>query len=418
MFVVIFTHSYPYDFAAEQTFVQHEISQVMEQFDRVILIPKTTRGAKYPVAAGVEVDEQYSAFLKINSHPRRLVSRAARSKILRWELQRKRVLFLSPSRLLKLVMFAGRAELTRQWLSDWLRARAIRPADGILYSYWLDHAATGLSMLKPEFPAIKTVSRAHGYDLYEEYYFPYYWPYRRETLAALDRLFFASEAGRTYFCARYPEFSSKYETAHLGIADPGFISRSSADGVFRMVSCSSIVSVKRIDLLVQSLAVLARLRPAQTFEWIHFGDGNARKSLEKQMAREFPANIKGHFAGRVSNEQVMQHYRDQPCDVFINVSETEGGAPVAIQEAISCGIPVVAAAVGGNPEIVSERNGILLEPDPTPAQIAAALLIIKDDSERAAQKRLESRRLWEASYNADINFRDFAERLKLIRNSD
>ena len=39
-------------------------------------------------------------------------------------------------------------------------------------------------------------------------------------------------------------------------------------------------------------------------------------------------------------------------DVFVNASVTEGGSPVAVQEAVSCSIPIIATDAGGNGEIV------------------------------------------------------------------
>jgi glycosyltransferase involved in cell wall biosynthesis len=86
-------------------------------------------------------------------------------------------------------------------------------------------------------------------------------------------------------------------------------------------------------------------------------------------------------------------------------------------EAISYGIPVIATSVGGNTEIVSDRNGILLDSNPTPEEIAQALLKICDSPGLAQKMRVESRRVWEESYNADVNFRAFAEQLKAIRQS-
>jgi glycosyltransferase involved in cell wall biosynthesis len=111
----------------------------------------------------------------------------------------------------------------------------------------------------------------------------------------------------------------------------------------------------------------------------------------------------------------MEYYRDFPCDVFANVSMTEGGAPVAIQEAVACGIPVVATNVGGNPEIVSEKNGIILDPDPSPEEIASALLKILDHPSMSAEMRKQSRLVWQARYNAEVNFRAFADKLRFIR---
>jgi glycosyltransferase involved in cell wall biosynthesis len=151
----------------------------------------------------------------------------------------------------------------------------------------------------------------------------------------------------------------------------------SEDGVFRIVSCAHIVPVKRLDLLLKE----SRGSPAcaRKFEWVHFGDGTGGKSLNKKMTRDFPQNARGRLMGNVPNSEIIQHYRELPVDVFVNVSGTEGGAPVAIQEAISCGIPIIATLVGGNPEVVSEKNGILLDPGPSPHEIAVALLKIWTD---------------------------------------
>jgi len=414
MTLIIFTQSYPYDFAAEHIFVGPELYHLAEQFEKIVLVPRACKGRRLSLPSGVDVDDRYADFLQRNSRPHRMIQLALASRSFFQEIHNHLSILLYPSKILKLILFSSRVELTRQWITNLIQTQQIDPNDCILYSYWFDHAATGLAMAGQEFPAIRVVSRAHGYDIYEEYYYPYYWPYRRETLEELDMLFFASDAGKNHFRDRYPEFISKFETAHLGIEDPGFISSSSDDGVFRIISCSYIVPVKRLGLLLDGIATAARLRPEQKFEWIHFGDGKGRRSLERKMSRKFPFNVQGRFVGDVPNHEIMRHYQNHPCDLFVNVSETEGGAPVSIQEAISCGIPVVATSVGGNPEIVSEKNGLLLSPDPTPDEIAAALLKICDNPSLSAEMRKESRLVWRESYNADINFRSFAERLKSI----
>ena len=60
-------------------------------------------------------------------------------------------------------------------------------------------------------------------------------------------------------------------------------------------------------------------------------------------------------------------------DVFLCTSETEGLSNVLL-EAGSCGLPIVATNVGGNPEVVKDGfNGMIVEPK-QPAQLAAAAL--------------------------------------------
>lgn len=414
MLLILFTTSYPYDFTAEYAFISPEIRRLVKHFDRIILVPRICKGKQLALPPGVEVDVKYAEALRANASPRKMLDLAFRSRPFRSEIRTYPGLLFSPAKLLKLVLFSARAELTRTWTKQMLAAQRIDVNASVLYTYWFDHTPTGLAMIKQDLPGTKIISRAHGYDIYEQYYFPHYWPYRRETLTLLDAVFVASDAGRDYFQKRYPEFRSKFETAHLGIEDPAFMAKPSEDGIFRVASCSYIVPVKRLDLLLEGLAATARLRPGQKFEWVHFGDGKGIRSLQHRIKQRLPSNVQSRLPGYVPNQEILQHYRDQPVDVFVNVSKTEGGAPVSIQEAISCSIPVVATAVGGNPEIVSEKNGILLSANPMPDEIAAALLKIWDNPALAASLRTGSRQVWETGYNAEANFRAFAERLKSI----
>jgi glycosyltransferase involved in cell wall biosynthesis len=71
--------------------------------------------------------------------------------------------------------------------------------------------------------------------------------------------------------------------------------------------------------------------------------------------------------------------------------------------------------VGGNPEIVKDKNGILLGANPSPEEIARAFHVFLDNPALAARKRRGSYEVWSERYNADVNYRVFAERLKSIR---
>ena len=415
MILIVFTKSYPYDFAPEYTFLHREISYLAEKFDKVVLVPKVCSGNRFDVPSGVEVDESLAGFIRKNSSVFRSAMNVLNSKTIYQELRIHPSVLLFPAKFLRLVLFSGRAEIKKNWFRNWMAVHHYDDSHIILYSYWFDDIVMGLGLIKQTNPQIKLVSRAHGYDIYEELYFPFYWPCRQQALSTLDKLFPASEDGANYFREKYPHFVSIVESAHLGVEDPGFQSNPSMDNVFRIVSCAHIVSLKRIDLLLKGIALAAHLRPKQKFEWIHFGGGKGQKALERIVQQSFSANYKSCFTGNVPNEQIMLHYKENPVDAFVNVSKTEGGAPVSIQEAISCSIPVIATSVGGNPEIVSERNGILLSPDPTPQEIANAIFALLDNPEMAVGKRRGSREVWSERYNADVNFRLFAERLKSIR---
>ena len=415
MILIVFTKSYPYDFAAEQTFLHCEISCLAEKFDKVILVPKVCAGKRFDLPSGVEVDEGFAGFIRKNSNLFRFVINVMNSKMIYQELLARPSILLFPAKLLKLILFSGRAEITKNWLGNWLAGNCDDDNNIILYSFWFDDVAMGLGLIKQTNPQIKLVSRAHGYDIYEEMYFPYYWPLRIPALAKVDKLFPASYRGRDYFRNRYPEFFDLFETAHLGVEDPGFTSKPSGDGVFRIVSCAYIVPLKRIALLLEGIACAARMRPKQKFEWQHFGEGRKRRKLIKEVKNKFPDNATGNLPGYVPNQDILRYYKENPVDVFVNLSTTEGGAPVSIMEAVSCSIPVIGTNVGGNPEIVLERNGLLLSPNPTPEEVAQALLQLCDNPDIRYRMGKESRKVWQESYNAGANFQNFAERLRMIR---
>jgi glycosyltransferase involved in cell wall biosynthesis len=272
----------------------------------------------------------------------------------------------------------------------------------------------GIGVVKHTHPRLVAISRAHGYDLYEARHSHQYIPCRTRSLRLIDRVFPDSEAGTRYLADRFPWFASKCETARLGVKEPGFVTSASSDGVVRIVSCSFVVPVKRIDLLLKGIHAAATQRPQQRFEWHHFGNGPLREAIVNQAEAVLPSNVKSCFPGYSTATNLMQFYRENPIDLFANVSESEG-TPVSVMEAIGCGLPVIATAVGGNQEIVSERNGQLISPNPTPDEIATAIFEVVDDPIVAARKRVGSRQVWHEQYNAEQNFQRFADRLIEIR---
>ncbi len=412
--LVLFTASYPYIVGGEQNFLEMELQHLLPSFKRVVLVPEQSNGSRLNELPLTEVDGSYSSHLGSYGILHTFL-RGLLSPLFYRGLMEKPVLFFSFSALRRLFSFAGKAEITRQWVTKWLRAQDLDGKDCLFYTYWFDQAAAGISLARQSFPGLRLISRAHGYDVYEEqYYNPPFWPCRKWVLSVIDRVYPDSKAAVAYLRRKYPDFSSKYEASLLGVRDPGFITMPSQDGVFRIISCSMIRPVKRVDRLLKAIRHAAVLRPDQKIDWHHFGTGDMLNALQKTADETFSSNARAYFHGYSDNPALMRFYRENPLDVFVNLSESEG-TPVSVMEAISCGISVIATAVGGNTEIVSEQNGLLLSPDPLVDEVASAFFYFMDNPTEAEKKRNASREVWQSQYNADRNFSIFAQKLISVR---
>lgn len=122
------------------------------------------------------------------------------------------------------------------------------------------------------------------------------------------------------------------------------------------------------------------------------------------------SSVRCFLPGQLAPPEIFNFYKSMPVDLFLTVSANEG-IPVSIMEAQSFGIPVIATAVGGIPEIVNNINGLLLSANPSPLEIAEAIFKAFSEKEIWGKKRMYSRRNWEENYNAEKNYNAFAAEL-------
>lgn len=417
--LVVFTTSYPYSRVVE-SFLDRELPHLCPAFDAVTLVPRL-----YPppgerlerlLPENVSTDPSVMHDAEREStaaYYLHLIFAALASPAFYTEFRRNYRPMLHPAGMRKALGYLGIALDVRGWVAQRVEEGLLDPARTLLYTYWFDGTALGAALAKRNFPEIRCVSRAHGYDLYAERYAPPYLPFQGPRACSLDRVYPVSEHGRRYIVARHPSCAAGCRVARLGTGDPGFLASPSTDGVFRVVSCSHIIPIKRIDLLVRGLGEAGRMHPDWEFEWVHIGGGPLQAAMETYSAAVLPGNVDHRFTGYLDNAAVLEHYRENAVDAFVNVSESEG-VPVSIMEAESCGIPVIATAVGGTPEIVSGATGILLPEHPAPREIAEAVGRLAADPDGARAMRSACRENWERCYDADRNFNAFAGELQAL----
>ncbi len=404
--VYLFTETYPY-VGPDDPFLPAEVRVLARTLD-VCLIP-TAMGAE-PVASdlgGVRVELGLSEYAsRAGTRVLSLVQSLVTADLYR-ELARQRPLSLRPRAAATIGTRLSRALTVERWVR-----RHLLPIDrpAVVYSWWSAAYAVGLAraLRSADTPLI---TRAHGYDLYAQQEVIGFVPFQSMLLDRVDRVMSASEAGTAYLRQRFPGRASKVSTAYLGIEGQPETSGASVDGVLRLVSCSAVSPVKRVELLARALSVVAERRPDLRFHWTHIGDGELSAHLAAYL--ESQPSLAGSWAltGFLEPASVKAWLMDNPVDLFVNVSASEG-LPVSLMEAASFGIPMMATAVGGNPEIVDNTCGVLLRPDPTPGEIAQAVLdFAAVDSERLQALRTGSRERWEALFTADHNYEAFATML-------
>ena len=393
--VILLTNKYPYGIV--ETFIEAELETVPEDINLTV-IPTQPHS---PFDKGRTVPNYVKVDDVLNSRPR-------------YEYQIKAIqMFFSKAyrNEVKGRKLNGRLTLADRihLLGYFARAKQIADAvderyekeDVVLYSYWATEASFAERILKQR-KGYKSVTRAHGTDVYDGQCIYGTIPGQREAVSGIDCVYVCSKDGRDYLQAKYPESKDKITCAYLGTRDYGFAPGDNRQEEFMIVSCSRLVPVKRVHLLAATLKEITDRR----IHWVHIGDGAERGKIE-EIVKTFPDNIRMSFMGNIPHDKVMTFYREHCINLFINVSESEG-LPVAIMEVISFGVPVVATDVGGTSEIVNNGIGDLISQDFSPEDITTLIGKYADmDSLEYAQLRGAARRFWEENYSAQRNYKKF-----------
>lgn len=286
------------------------------------------------------------------------------------------------------------------------------PTDGehkiVIYSYRLfDLAYLALSLKKKLLlNQCLCVSRAHGYDLYEEENVLRYLPMRKYILKNMDFIFPCSNDGKIYLQKKYPKYKGKIICSYLGSTDMG-VEEINSSNCFNLVSCSTILPVKRVDRIA---AIVEKINEYIPIRWIHIGGES--KGLDK-LIRKYQKLVNEEvmiFLGKKSHKEIERIYQMEQFDAFINVSISEG-IPQAIMEALSAGIPVLATDVGGNREIVvDEYNGYLFPSNFNDRDVVEKILVLSKMSYLEKCRLHEcARKQWENKFKSSDNSKQFVD---------
>ncbi|MDF0479340.1 glycosyltransferase [Vagococcus sp. PNs007] len=405
--LIILTNSFPYD--KSEPYMETE-TEYYQGFDRKIIYSLSVRDSKNKriIEDGFETipikfDKTRIMYLLMFIF---VLFDSNFYKELRILRQQKKT---SVKRILRISIFLSRAKYEGYKIKRDLKKRKISKNDfGIIYSYRFEYQAYIAVNLLKSYPNYKVVCRAHGYDLYHYRNSDKYIPFREYVLDKITSLSTISKDGSEYISKRYPKYKDKIKLSYLGTKDYGCREVDKKSDILKIVSCSNLLPVKRIDRIIE----VFKLLPKQySIVWEHYGDGYLKKDLDNTALNELGKNIKYEFKGHISNKDLMKVYMTEEYHLFINLSDSEG-LPVSIMEVLSVGIPVIATNVGGTSEIVIDgKNGKLVEPNELTDIKNQIELFYNMSNEGYVEYRKQARLYWESNFSAEKNYKKFNEEL-------
>ena len=274
------------------------------------------------------------------------------------------------------------------------------------YSFWFNDSTHAIGLMKKENPDLKVFSRAHRWDLYFDQNKYNYLPFRLQTSKYLDTIYSASIEGIQYCKDTWK--ISKYnnlQLSRLGVAPQKLLLLNISDKI--IVSCSNIISVKRVDKIIESLSFVN----TKKLKWIHFGTGPNDDEIKALALKLLNKKIDFEFMGRLENNLLLDWYKKNKPDLFINLSYSEG-IPVSIMEAMSFGIPCIVSRVGGCIELVTNTVGFPVHVDESAKKIGE---IIDDffnlsNAEKEIIRRNSQAHILE-NFNSTKNYTEFCKSL-------
>jgi glycosyltransferase involved in cell wall biosynthesis len=166
--------------------------------------------------------------------------------------------------------------------------------------------------------------------------------------------------------------TEKIEVVYNGVPVP-LVSRahssSAENAIFKFLFLGNLLERKGLSDLLHSLALLLK----ENASWIMTIAGGGDLERYKTLAKELGIFSYTNFVGWVDEDQARQMLREADALVLPSYDE---GLPLVILEALGCGTPVVATAVGSIPEVLDDGRTVLFVRPGDRLGIAKKLLLL------------------------------------------
>lgn len=224
----------------------------------------------------------------------------------------------------------------------------------------------------------------------------------KNILKYADALVFVSEVARSNFNALHPEYNNKTKTIYIGMEDTNVVHEKINNSI-GIVTIGTVCDRKNQILAIKAVENIVSRNIKLTIV------GGGPKLYEwKKYVKDRNLGDKVFFAG--ASDQVDKILAEN--DMFVMTSKDEG-LPVAAQEAMSFGMPLILTDVGGCQELICE-NGFLI--NPKLEEVIEAINYYIDNSESIRIHGNQSKALFKERFSLEKMTDGYIELVKDITN--
>jgi glycosyltransferase involved in cell wall biosynthesis len=273
---------------------------------------------------------------------------------------------------------AGRGDPRRFWRflqAGYIAAAARRLGLAHLHAHFANHPTT-TAMLASSLSGIPFSFTAHAVDLYKD-------NVSRDDLArkaaAARFVVTVSRYNLEFLESLAPGVRDKLVLARCGIDLDRFAPRPLPPQPSRLLCVARLVIKKGVGTLIEACRLLRDRGVALECEIV--GEGPLRRKLEAQV-REAGLGDRVRFSGPATQLAVRERYAAAHFFVLPCIIAPDGdrdGLPIAILEALACGLPVISTPVAGIPEVLRHGANALLVPPGDPPALAEAVARLLSD---------------------------------------
>lgn len=138
--------------------------------------------------------------------------------------------------------------------------------------------------------------------------------------------------------------------------------KNSEASIFKIITVGAYSPIKDQGTLLKALRLLDRIQAFKPIEFHWAGYNGWVKGKDDEVQEQFNKlqlkNVQIKLSGTLNRSQMANAYQESDLFVFSSLAE---GMPLAVMEALACGLPVVTTRWGGADEIIHQQNGRIVE---------------------------------------------------------